>query len=252
MALLGLIGFTLCAVMGYVTAYWSARMAFGLSYPVFLFAPAGIFIYLAAWTGTFLLFLYNYANPLDGGFNPLAAFSSIARVFILALPLGGYLACLLLRVLTTFFSATELGESGPSYREGDEALLRKDYAQAILYFNALLEKHPNDLGAILRLSRACEAAGKLEEAERVLYEARVKALPQELKTSANISGVPSAFGRDEQLRLSALTGALAGFQHQVKANTEKAREICLEVLPYLTNHAAAQPVKDRLAKLNAS
>ena len=249
MAQLHVITFFACSVLGIFAAFWTGRLFWGASYLYWLFHPLGACLYLAAGIGLFLVHVNTMPSP-KAGFDPVVAFSMVGKVFFLGLPFGVYLGCLIFRVGSTFFAFSGPGDHDglPNHMEGDAAVAARNFDHAISCYQATLTKWPGDLGTLLRLSRAYESAGKFPAAQTLLEEARAACMPAEL--GGPPYGEHAAFTKESQDRLAALTVALSGFHSDVYANKAKARELCMEILPYLTANTAAQPVKDRLAKLN--
>lgn len=140
----------------------------------------------------------------------------------------------------------------PTYDIGDGLMVRRQFAEAEAAFQRYLAANPADLGALLRISRAQLADGRVEQAVRELEVARRHAID---RTDDAVPPRPEVlkklqekeYRQDRILRLSFTLGDI--YVEQLGDNA-RAIKLYEETLQFLYGYPPADPLRDRLKALS--
>lgn len=220
----------------------------------FIFTPLGSTLYLGACVFTFLFYLF--AERAVAGPGPIGALPIVILIPLLALPIGAYMAALIVELCSGVFSQSSSQGEHRSYDKGDAALQRGDPAAAVEHFRADLKCWPGDTEAVLRLARALEAAGQPDTAAAELSAARLDLLnrpndEQEAMARPAISGAGGQ-RRDRNERILVLTMALGDLFAGPLNKRERARLLYEETLQRLYGYPNVDALRKRLQALSGA
>jgi len=241
-AVSGLI-FTVLAILGGMAAF--SRFVRGYTGLKLIELPwAGLFGLALAFSAFFFAVSVKYAS------------GTVALLLAALIPFAilGTTMWFFAFLLELFFRAS--GSRGmrvePTYDVGDGLMVRQQFADAEAAFRKSLQEDPLDLGALLRISRAQVADGRVEDAVRELDAARRHAMAHREQAKAPMPESMRRLQEKEfrQDRILRLTFALGDLYVEKRGDSERARELYEETLQILYGYPAVDPLRARLAALN--
>lgn len=247
------------ALVALLAATWfgavkASRVFLAGEHGQFIFSPLGSTLYLSACIIIFLFYLF--AERAMAGPGPSGALPIVILLPLLALPVGAYMAALIVELFSGFFSQSASQGDHRSYDKGDAALLRGDPAAAVKHFRVDLKRWPGDTEVVLRLARALEAAGRPDMAAAELSSARLDLLnrpndEQEAMARPAISGAGGQ-RRDRNERILVLTLALGDLFSGPLDQRERARLLYEETLQRLYGYPNVDALRKRLQVLSGA
>ncbi|GMV84105.1 MAG: hypothetical protein AMXMBFR7_52890 [Planctomycetota bacterium] len=218
----------------------------------FAFTLPGAVALVSAGFGSLLLLLYASKHELGGGQGALIVPFLVAAV---ALPWGLYFAGLTVKGGERFFSDRHSIGSVRSYDKGDAAMSKHDYTGAVSYYRLDAQRWPDEAEVWLRLARALESAGRIDEAVSELEAARRRFIDGQFseadeRENPSLSN-PAHLRRERYERTLALTFALGDLYHDACHDPERAMALYRETLERLYGYPGIAPVRDRLHALES-